>query len=344
MTSTPKTPSSLAAVSDAALAVARVSHSVLHPEFIAEQVAQRYELPTVSGAFLLYRGINDVYLLRCGSEKYALRVWRKTWRAPDDVATELNFLDFLRERRFPASTALRTRDGGLYFKVQSPEGTRSLALYTWAPGRKFGDALDEGMAAKIGAAFAQMHVLGIEYAAGRAFDDSGIVEGFDVTVPALLDFVYDRPDDVRDYARLAQTLPRALLALRTQDCPMGICHRDFHPSNVHVTDDGHLTLLDFDGTGDDYLMQDVQNYVWGNLFYGFSPAYGEAFEHGYETVRPFTDAERRHRDLFLLAKTFRLVSGMAYSSSSVGRGTLRFRNMDWLGNYIREKARPLGLL
>ena len=328
---------------DPSLPLARVSHSVLHPAFIAEQVALRYELPEVTGAFLLYRGINDVYLVRAGGGKYALRVWRKTWRSPDDVDTELQFLEFLRQRHFAASTGIRARDGKLYFKVQSPEGPRALALYTWAPGRKFGDCLDESTAARIGAAFAQMHLLGLEYARGRSFDTRGIA-GFGVTVPALLDFVYDRPEDLRDYAVLARRLPEALLALRREDVPMGICHRDFHPSNVHVADDGTLTLLDFDGTGDDYLMQDVQNYVWGNLFYGFSPAYGEAFERGYETVRPFTADERRHRELFLLAKAFRLVSGMAYSSASVGRGTLRFRNLDWLGQYIRDRARPLGLI
>ena len=70
----------------AQLPMARVSHSVLHPEFIAEQVAQRYELGAKVGAFLLYRGMNDVYLIRAGEEKYALRVWRKTWRDVDAVA------------------------------------------------------------------------------------------------------------------------------------------------------------------------------------------------------------------------------------------------------------------
>jgi hypothetical protein len=45
-----------------------------------------------------------------------------------------------------------------------------------------------------------------------------------------------------------------------------------------------------------------------------------------------------------MAKCFRLVSGMAKSSSAVGRGTLRFRNLDWLGDYIKTRARPLGLL
>ena len=91
-------------------------------------------------------------------------------------------------------------------------------------------------------------------------------------------------------------------------------------------------------------LQDVKNFTWGNLFYGFDDKYADAFDRGYESVRPFTADEKRHADLFLLAKTFRLLSGMAHISVAVGRGTLRFRNLDWLGGYIRDKARPLGLL
>jgi Ser/Thr protein kinase RdoA (MazF antagonist) len=323
--------------------MARVSHSVLHPEFLAAEVERRYELPAPLRAFLLYRGMNDVYLIKAGDTRYALRVWRKTWRDVDDVAYELNFLDFLRARRFPASSGIRARDGGLYFKVESPEGARAVALYDWAPGRKFGEQLDEGSAARIGALFAEMHLLGLEHAGKHVFSTADAI-GFDVNVPALLDFVWDRPEDLRDYPIIAERLTQRLLDIREENVPMGICHRDFHPSNVHVADDGTITLLDFDGAGEDYLMQDVKNFVWGNLFYGYSPRYAEAFERGYQSVRPFTADELRHGELFLLAKAFRLIAGMAHSSISVGRGTLRFRNMDWLGTYIRERARPLGIL
>ncbi len=104
--------------------------------------------------------MNDVYLIKDDSGKHALRVWRKSWRDVDDVRYELNFLDFLRSRNFAASTALRTRDDALYFKVNSPEGERAVALYTWAPGRKFGERLDERTAERIGALFAEMHLLG----------------------------------------------------------------------------------------------------------------------------------------------------------------------------------------
>ena len=227
--------------------------------------------------------------------------------------------------------------------MNSPEGARAIALYTWAPGKKFGEMLSEPTAERIGALFAQMHLLGLEHAGSRVFSTDDAV-GFDINMPALLDFVYDRPEDLRDYPIIAERLTQRLRDIRSENVPMGIGHRDFHPSNVHVTESGEITLLDFDAAGEEYLMQDVKNFVWGNLFYGYSDAYGTAFERGYQTVRPFTADELRHGELFLLAKAFRLVAGMAHSSVSVGRGTLRFRNMDWLGHYIKSRAHPLGLL
>lgn len=322
---------------------ARVSHSVLHPEWLAEEVARRYPMQGEVSGFLLYRGMNDVYLMKDNRGKFALRVWRRSWRDVDAVTYELNFLDFLRSRNFAASTALRTRDEELYFKVNSPEGERAVALYTWAPGRKFGDMLDERTAERIGALFAQMHLLGLEYTKGHKFSTDDAVS-FMVNLQPLLEFLYDRPDDARAYAALAPRLVERLRALQNEDVPLGVGHRDFHPSNVHVDDDGRLTLLDFDAAGEEFLMQDVKNFVWGNLFYGFSPVYGEAFERGYQTVRPFTAAEIRHGELFLMAKAFRLVAGMAHSSVAVGRGTLRFRNLDWLNEYIFSRARKLGML
>jgi Ser/Thr protein kinase RdoA (MazF antagonist) len=328
---------------DDKLAVARIAHSVVDPEFMNEEIARRFDLKGPLHTFLLYRGMNDVYLVQGAEERYAARVWRKTYRDVDEVSLELDFLDFLRERNFPASTGIRNRDGNLYFKLDTPEGVRAVALYTWAPGKKFGDRLSVETAELIGAKFAEMHLLGREFRGDKPYSIDNVLR-FQVSVPALLDFVYDRPDDRRDYATIAERLPAKMEELFKAGVPMGLCHCDFHPSNVHVDDQGGITLLDFDGTGEDFLMQDVKNFVWGNLFYGFDDAIGTGFERGYETVRPFTEAEKENGELFLMLKAFRLVSGMARASAAVGRGTLRFRNLDWLGDYIKSRARPLGLL
>ncbi|WP_240345104.1 hypothetical protein [Novosphingobium sp. THN1] len=106
---------------ESVLPAAQVSHSVLHPDWIAAQVRARYPVNGEVTCFLLYRGMNDVYLVQDATAKYALRVWRKTYRDPDDVAYELGFLDFLRERGFPASVAVPQRDGALYFKADTPK-------------------------------------------------------------------------------------------------------------------------------------------------------------------------------------------------------------------------------
>lgn len=327
------------------LPLAQVSHSVLHPDFIAAEVARRYPMAGALSCFLLYRGMNDVYLVQDETTKYALRVWRKTYRNVDDVAYELDFLDFLRQRGFPASVAVPQHDGQLYFKVAAPEGARAIAMYDWAPGVKFGDRLSEDTAFRIGAALAEMHVAGFEWAGSDHAFSTATAKDYNICMPALIDFVYDRPDDLRDYPVIAASLDKRLDELAASGkVPLGVCHRDFHPSNVHVDEDGKVTLLDFDAAGEDFLMQDVKNFVWGNLFYGFSPSYGEAFEAGYQSVRPFTAEEIENGELFLMAKALRLVAGMAHSSTAVGRGTLRFRNLDWLGDYIKTRARACGLL
>ena len=325
-----------------ASAIARVSHSVLHPVWVAEEAKRRYSLSGKVDGYLLYRGMNDVYLIQDQVSRYAMRVWRKGWRDIDIVRVELEFLDYLRRRNFPASTPLRARDGELYFKVDSPEGARAAALYSWAPGRKFGEALDERTAERIGVLLAEMHQLGLEYLGAQQVPTDDVVS-FTVSVPPLLEFLHDRPDDASYYEKLAPLLVDRLQRLAPETVPFGLCHRDFHPANVHVDESGKITLLDFDGVGHDFLMQDVKNFTFGNLFFDFAPIYGDAFEHGYASVRAFTDAEIEHTELFLLAKAFRLIAGMAHASVAVGRGALRFRDLDWFSAYIRARARNVGL-
>ena len=322
-----------------------ISHSVLNSKYLAYEVARRYPLKGPVKAQLMYRGMNDVYIVSDGDTLYALRVWRANEGRSivEDVAFEVDYLDYLKSRDFPASGAVRANDGSLFFCFDSPEGTRPIALYDWAPGAKFGESLDVGTAERIGALFARMHLLGLEYP-GTCPERPAKGPFYINNIPAVADFVFGRPDDIRDYAILAHNLAARLEGLGGQDLPSGICHRDFHPSNVHVSPDGVITFLDFDGCCIDYFMQDVQNYVWGNDFYAYPAIYGTAFERGYQTVRPFTADEIANTELFLLSKAYTLISGLSVASNSVGRTTLRFRNLEWFSQTIKARARALGLL
>lgn len=322
-----------------------VAHSVLNADYLAEQVNERYALKGKASVQLLYRGMNDVYVVHDEDTSYALRAWRggDAWRALSEVDGELHFLNFLRERGFPAAFPVQAKNGDWRFTVDAPEAVRPLALYEWAPGVKFGKALDLGMARKIGEGFAQLHLIGQDYVRPKPHSLKGRAAAPQNVAP-LLELVYDRPDDRRDYARLAENLRAEFDRIATLGLPEGACHGDFHPSNVHVTPAGQITYLDFDGCGTDYYLQDIANYVFGNEFYGFDRAYADAFVDGYRSVRPLTALEEELFGFFLLAKSFRLISGLAANVNAIGRGSLNYKGLDWFAETLRHDARALGLL
>ena len=323
--------------------MAPVTHSTIDSDFVGEMAAKHYDLKGAVTAQLLYRGINDVYIVRDDSGRRAMRIWRAGTRSLDGVVQELEFLDFLDGHNVPVSKGLPTRDGGRHIIFNVPEGARPAVLYSWAPGAKFGNVLDVDMAERIGGEFARMQLIAKDYRPTQK-PDVALYSDLHNNLPTLLQWVEDRPDDIADYTRLSDTLSVALEALPNLDLPRGMCHQDMHPSNVHVTPDGQITFLDFDGCSVGYWLHDVKNFVFGSEFYGFPAIYGDAFERGCLKVRPYTDDEVASQELFLLAKAFRLVGGASRMSKSRGRDLLRLRSLDWFADYIKPRARALGLL
>ena len=49
---------------------AQISHSVLHPDWVAGEAARRYALNGKIDGYLLYRGMNDVYMIRGVDSRY----------------------------------------------------------------------------------------------------------------------------------------------------------------------------------------------------------------------------------------------------------------------------------
>lgn len=310
-----------------------IAHSVLAADALAEEVAARYDLGGPVRAQLLFRGMNDVYVVHAGDTRYALRVWRGTWRQMEEVENELAFLNFLRSRNFPASFPVPLANGEWHFTLESPEATRAVALYEWAPGVKVQDDHTVELAREVGRTMARMHILGDEYRPVHPVDlSSGNLMR---DLPDLLALVADRPDDAADYAAFAPKVQAVIDAISQYDLPVGACHGDLHPGNAHVAPDGTLTMLDFDGCGRGYFLKDIANYVFGSDFYGFPADRGGAFVAGYDEVRPMTADEKRLLDFFVFLKTFQLIAGIARNVNSVGRASLRYRGLGWFAGKVR---------
>jgi len=321
----------------------QIAHSTFDPEFIKTAVESRYSFAGPVRVQLLYRGINDVYVVRDDAQKRALRIWRAGTRSHKAIMQELEFLSFLRDRSIPVSSSIPATDGAVHFVLDAPEGPRTAVMYTWAPGQKFGDQLDVEMGRKIGGQFARLHRAALDYKGAEPVTQDP-AQGLVDNLPFLLDWVEDRPDDIRDYTKLTERLADVLPKLSALDLPRGMCHQDMHPSNVHVDRDGTITFIDFDGCSDGYWLHDVKNFVFGNELYGYPSIYGAAFEQGYNDVRPYTDDEKANSELFMLAKAVRLLGGAARASKSRGRDLLRFRNLDWFAQFIKTRAHRLHLL
>lgn len=320
-----------------------VAHSVLDVGALADALAARYAFDGRPVCQLFYRGMNDIYIVHDDKRRYALRAWRANWREVSHVIYETEFLNFLAGQGLPVANTIPARDGSRYFLVDVQEGARPIALFDWADGKKFGAAPREDVARRIGETFAHLHLKSRSFRPSVARLTNPLSDLTD-NVPHLMELVFDRPDDQRDYPRIAKNLAHAMSSLHGRDLPRGPNHGDFHFNNVHVTPDGRFTLLDFDNAGEDYFLQDLACYVWANEYGNYDPVYGTAFLQGYQSVRPFTADETASLPLLVFAKEFRLISGFSRHMNSIGHAPLRFRDLDWFARSIRGRAATLGLL
>ena len=318
-------------------------HSVLDNEALARACAEQYGLEEALYCEFFHRGMNDVYLLRAGAKQYAVRAWRANWRSMDDVAFELEFLEFLKSKGLPVVPGIRCRSGAAYFVVPAPEGPRAIAAFEWVPGPKFAQRADAKLVARLGEVMAEIHIAGADFAPSkpRRTNPASMI---DENLPHLQRLIADRPEDLSFYRQLAPRLVEAWEGIKPGSLPMGPCHGDFHLYNGLINDADEITFLDFDNCGQDYYAQDVMAFCWANEFTGQPPAYSDRFVEGYESRRPMSGAERDHFALFILAKEFRLLTGYAKHMHALGHYLTRHqRGLDWFARSVRKHAGEAGL-
>ena len=320
-----------------------IIHSVIDAGAIGEEIATHFDLPGSVHCELLTRGMNDVYLVRSGDQKYASRVWRHGFRDEADVAYELAFLDHLKRADLPVVPALRTKGGAFHVPVEAPEGARYVALFEWAEGGPYGANPDAGGARRVGGIIAQIHLAGADFkpAAPRFVDRSG---AFARELPELLRMVAHRPEDCDYYPRAVAAVEEALAPVDAAAAAFGPGHGDFHLYNAFVAEDGHTVILDFDNCGEDHYVQELMSFAWANHYVGVGQDITQAFIDGYSAVRPLGSAEVALLPTFLAAKELRFLCGFAANVNAVGHTPLLNPNLDWFAENVRKHVANAGLM
>lgn len=201
-------------------------------------------------------------------EKFVLRITRPGKYGPQDVGSEMLWLDALRrDTDLILPAPLHTRDGALFTTTQVdgvPE-PRHVVIFSWVPGKDLGDALTPANYAATGELLARLHQHSTAWTPSADFvirPNDTIFHPIDP--PQLFEPAFrDRlSDDVWELLRRAYDRVAAAQAeLWGRGVPPQVIHYDLHQWNVKVQR-GRVHPIDFEDLVWGYPVQDI-----GLIFY-----------------------------------------------------------------------------
>lgn len=273
------------------------------------------------GALVSAKGIaegvsNSNWLIETERGRFILTMY-ETRTDVADLPFFLGLLDHLAARGCPVPRTIHDREGASF---RLHEG-KALALIEFLPGVSV-TAPTPGQARAVGAALAQVHLAAADYAGERrntlglsdwrALADACGAEGLASIDPGLGLLVE------RELALLARQWPR--------DLPRSVIHADLFPDNVLMLDDSVCGLIDFYFACTDITAYDVAvtHSAWCFDTSGsrFDPVLSQALLEGYETVRPFSDAERNALPLLARGASMRFLMTRAYDWMNTPAGAM----------------------
>lgn len=268
-----------------------VVYSTLAGHALVGKVLANYEISAASNCFFWHRGLSDIYLVETATQRYILRVSHAHWRTKSDIDFELELLDFLRHKSIPVAYPLHTKQGDLSIEIDALEGKRYAALFIYAPGSIALGDLNLAQSQKLGETVAKLHRCAQDFQTTAVRQPLSLDYLLDDSVAAIAPFLQHKPADL---AYLIDTVNQ--IKDQLQNFPIappfwGICWGDPHSGNAHFTEDGQITLFDFDQCGYGWRAFEIAKFLQVSLHSGLGTRVREAFINGYQTVMPLMEYE-----------------------------------------------------
>jgi Ser/Thr protein kinase RdoA (MazF antagonist) len=309
--------------------------SILSPAALIDEVLPGFGLGQVGECKLYSAGFNHTYRVKTTDGRtYYLRAYRIQWRTLDDIRYELDLLNHLKRKGFPAAQPVPHRYGQYFCAVPAPEGQRYLALFTEAPGREISYADEpEQVAQRYGQAVAHMH---------NAFDDfSSPHRRFHMDLAYFVDrplhfiqpFLAHRPDDWAYIKQFAATLREQLLLLPASELEQGACHGDLQGYHANAASEGTLTFFDFDCGGYGYRAYDLAVFLWCCRLQDAVAVRWASFLHAYRETRSIADLDLQAVPLFVCARYLWHMGVHTQNSPDWG---IDFLNDEYLNTHLKR--------
>jgi Ser/Thr protein kinase RdoA (MazF antagonist) len=241
-----------------------VIHSVPSPNVLASEVVPGFNIPNVSECRFYSGGFNDTYNVKSlsGRTNY-LQVYRKNWRTLPDIQYELDVLNHLDQKKFPATKPLPYKDGNFYCTVPAPEGFRYVVVFTEAPGPEISYTQNpERTAHQYGQAVAHMHNALDDFSSPHDRFHKDLDHLIDQPLKNIEQFLAHRPVDWAYLMDFAMKVKQLILGMPARLLEQGFCHGDLQGHHAKVGPDKKMTFFDFDCGGFGFRAYDLAVFLW----------------------------------------------------------------------------------
>ncbi len=310
-----------------------VAGSLLAGAALGELAGAAYGFGKVIEVRFLNRSLNDTYLLVTEQgQKYILWVYRAGLRSEGEIEFELTLLQHLAGYGVRVAQPLTAQSGKLMLSLNAPEGTRYVSVFEFAEGRP--PYADEKTGYGWGWTLAGIHQISDSFVSENSRPKFALPFLIDRPLEQIRFLFKHRPSDWDYLAQVAGNLKEKIAAL--DDLDWGICHNDYYENNMHLAEDGKLTVFDFDMCGFGWRGFDIAT-VWRDVLLSRKPdKFWEAFQTGYKVVRPLRANDLEAAKTFISIRHYWLLGLHASDVRQVGTAWMNDAHLDWWMKILRD--------
>ena len=316
-----------------------VTYSILSPAALITDVLPDFNIGEVAACQFFTGGFNDTYRIRTArGDTYYMRVYRTLWRTLPDILYELDVLNHLHRKGFPATHPLPRRDGSLCCEITAPEGIRYAALFTEAPGKELSYKQEpEKVAFSYGQAVARLHNAVADFKSPHPRFHIDLDLLIETPLRNITPFLAHRPDDWEYLQSFAKNLQNQILELPSSQLEQGYCHGDLQGYHANLGANGVLTFFDFDCGGYGYRAYDLAVFRWCGRLEDQEAVRWAPYLNGYCRTRPLAGLDVQAIPLFVGARYIWHMGVHTQNAYNWG--------CEWLGDtYFDEKLKYLRAL
>ncbi len=277
---------------------------IVDNDSLKDIIVNSYDISEPFDCKFIRRSFNDHYLIQTKNDRYILRVYLNDKYYINDINDfnfELELLSFFASKNVPVSYPIRNKDELFLTRFLYNNETRFITVFSFAEGFQINTSLESNLAIRFGENIADLHKVSNEFKSEH--DRYKIDLNYLINEPIEMLQQYcskHKLDNLNFFIPYAKYLYSQLQELPVNSESYGIIHGDLNPSNIHLNDNGNITIFDFDHCAYGWRIHDLAVI---KLCYAKNTY--EAILDGYTSKNSLSKTEKRLIELYAKTLTIR---------------------------------------